>query len=88
MTDVRIRPEITLLTDAQRGRVRVELDRRRATCTACGHREFSVGDALYVGFLFVNEDLDAYMVALTCTNNECPEPRTGIKLAKSDFLES
>lgn len=84
--DTPIRPEIIRLTDAQRDRVRTEAQRYRATCAACGHREFSVGDGIYLGFLFVNEDAGTYMVALTCTNPDCPDPRTGIRLQKSQFL--
>ena len=86
--EIEVRPEITCLTEEQRDRVRTELHRRRATCTACGHRDFTVGDAMYLGFLFVNEDLDAYIVALACTNRDCPDPRTGIRLSESQFLTS
>lgn len=86
VTDVPLRPEITRLTDSERDRVRTEAHRRRATCAACGSHEFTVGDALYVGFLFVNEEPGTYMVALTCTNDGCPDPRTGIRLRESEFL--
>jgi hypothetical protein len=84
--EVEVRPEITRLTEEQRDRVQIELDRRRATCPVCGGREFTVGDALYLGFLFVNQDVGTYMVALTCTNSKCLDPRTGIRLAESEFL--
>ncbi|WP_232315730.1 hypothetical protein [Mycobacterium celatum] len=55
-------------------------------CEACGATEFDVGNALYLGFLFLDEDDDAYMVALTCRNPDCAKPRTGIKLRERDFL--
>jgi len=84
--DLPIRPELTQLTDVQRQRVQSELERRRATCPSCGLREFLVGDALYAGFLFVNEDIGTYVIALTCTNDDCPDPRTGLRLDKSLFL--
>ncbi|HZQ32996.1 MAG TPA: hypothetical protein VFB19_14830 [Mycobacterium sp.] len=88
MTDVDIRPELTRLTETQRERVRTEIDRRRATCTACGNHEFTVGDALYLGFLFLNQNVGTYMVALTCTNTDCREPRTGIRLDESELFDA
>jgi hypothetical protein len=84
-TDTR-RPEITVLTDEQKSRALEEVRRRAGTCSACGGEQFIVGDALYLGFLFVSENLDAYMVALTCANPECPAPRRGIRLPASQFL--
>ncbi|MGA9312018.1 MAG: hypothetical protein WBV74_16860 [Pseudonocardiaceae bacterium] len=82
-----IRPELTVLTDQQRDQVLQEIRRRRGTCGHCDGDDFLVGDALYLGFLFVSEDTDAYMVGLTCTNPACPTPHTGIRLAASKFLE-
>ena len=55
-------------------------------CEACGATEFTVGHALYLGFLFLDEDDDAYMVALTCRNPNCAQPHTGIRLREKDFL--
>lgn len=55
-------------------------------CEACGATDFAVGDALYLGYVFLNEDADAYMVALTCRNPDCPKPRTAIRLPANDFL--
>lgn len=80
------RPEITMLTDGQKNRILDEMRRKAGTCPACGGKEFIVGDALYLGFLYVSENLDAYMIALTCTNPGCPAPRTGIRLPGSQFL--
>lgn len=81
------RPEITVLADEQKDRVIQQVRRRRGTCRHCDGDEFAVGDALYLGFLFVSEDTDAYMVALTCTNPACPAPHTGVRLAGSTFLD-
>ena len=39
-----------------------------------------MGDALFLGFLFLSEERDEYMVALTCTNPDCRTPMTGIRL--------
>ncbi|HEY7053277.1 MAG TPA: hypothetical protein VH496_14260 [Mycobacterium sp.] len=86
-SEIEVRPEITALSAEQRARVYAQLDRRHATCACCGHRDFSVGDALYLGFLFVNEEPGTYMVALTCTNDDCRDPRTGIRLQRSEFFD-
>lgn len=84
-TDTR-RPEITVLTDEQKSRILEQARRRTEICPQCGSEQVTVGDALYLGFLFLSENSDAYMVALTCTNAECPAPRRGIKLPGSQFL--
>jgi len=39
-----------------------------------------------MGFLFLDEEHGAYMVALTCENPGCEAPRTGIRLHRSEFL--
>jgi hypothetical protein len=83
-TDFR-RPEITVLTDEQKSRILEQVRRRREACSQCGGEQFIVGDALYLGFLFISEDSDAYMVALTCTNPECAAPRCGIRLTAAQF---
>lgn len=79
------RPELTVLTDEQKHRVLRQVRRRRGSCRHCGGEEFLVGDALYLGFLFLSEDTDAYMVALSCTNSTCSAPRTGIRLSESEL---
>jgi hypothetical protein len=81
-----IRSDITVLTDEQKDRVRQQLRRRLGSCQHCGGEEFLIGEALFLGFLFRSEDSDAFMVALTCLNPECPAPRTGIRLAGPQFL--
>jgi hypothetical protein len=80
-----IRPELTVLTDEQKHRVLRQVRRRQGSCRHCGGEKFLVGDALYLGFLFLSEDTDAYMVALTCTNPACSAPHTGIRLPESEF---
>ncbi|MDD4867208.1 MAG: hypothetical protein PHQ28_08865 [Mycobacterium sp.] len=65
------------------------LDQIAATggrCETCGATDFAVGDTMIMGFLFLDEDADAYMVALTCRNPDCPKPRSGIRLRGKDFL--
>ncbi len=59
---------------------------RVGTARAAAATDFDVGHALYLGYLFLDEDDDAYMVALTCRNRDCPKPRTAIRLAEKDFL--
>lgn len=81
------RPEITPLDEQQRDRVRSALRRRRPACPNCGNRRrWSVGDALPLGFLFLDEERDAYMIGLTCRRRNCPSPRTGIIMRADDFL--
>lgn len=75
------------LNEAERRRVREMVRRRNFRCGSCGADDFEVGEALYLGFLFLDEDLDAYMVALTCKAPGCATPRTGIKLRGAEFLE-
>lgn len=86
MTDEVVRPELVSLNVAEREAVLEQVGAKGGHCEACGGTEFDVGDALYLGFLFLDEDNDAYMVALTCRNPDCPKPRTGIKLPEKDFL--
>src|SRR5699024_5496720 len=74
------------LSPKQRDRVRSRLVKRRNACGSCGNTEFEIGKALYLGFLWLSEHTDAYMIALTCTNPECAAPRTGIRLREGDFL--
>jgi hypothetical protein len=83
---VMVRPELIQLDDAAGKRVREQIEAKGGHCEGCGGTDFGVGDALYLGFLFLDEDQDAYMVALTCRNPDCPVPRTGIRLRDRDFL--
>jgi hypothetical protein len=74
------------LTASEQQRVLGKVEERGFTCGNCGSGEFRVGEALYVGFLFLSEDRDNYVVAITCTNTDCRTPRTGIKLSGAEFL--
>ena len=77
----------TRLGETQKLRVLEKVRERRFTCKNCGSTDFEVGDSLYLGFLFLSEDHDNYMVALTCENPDCGAPRTGIRLHEADFLK-
>jgi hypothetical protein len=81
-----VRPELIDLESAARQQVLAQVAAKGGHCESCGGTDFAVGHALYLGFLFYDEDLDAYMVALTCRNPTCPKPRTGIVLHDKDFL--
>ena len=81
-----VRPELVSLLPADRDRVRGLLTAKGGHCESCGGTDFEIGHALYLGFLFLDEDDDAYMVALTCRNPECGHPHTAIKLRENDFL--
>jgi hypothetical protein len=81
-----VRPELISLVPADRDRVLNLVAAKGGHCERCGATDFEVGHALYLGFLFLDEDDDAYMVALTCRNPECTQPRTGIRLREKDFL--
>lgn len=83
---VGVRPELISLDAVAHHRVLEQLAAKGGHCEACGATDFAVGDALYLGYLFLNEDADAYMVALTCRNPDCPKPRTAITLRATDFL--
>lgn len=84
--DPGVRPELIDLNSVARHRVQQNIAAKGGHCEQCGGTEFDVGHALYLGFLFLNEDDDAYMVALTCRNPDCPKPRSGIVLRETDFL--
>ncbi len=81
-----VRPELVSLDPDDRNRVLAHVTAKGGHCEACGATDFEVGHALYLGFLFLDEDDDAYMVALTCRNPECTQPHTGIRLRENDFL--
>jgi hypothetical protein len=84
--EVSVRPELVSLDRAERDRVLEHVDAKGGHCDGCGGTDFEVGHALYLGYLFLDEDDDAYMVALTCRNLDCPSPRTAIRLPESQFL--
>jgi hypothetical protein len=84
--DVNVRPELVSLNLAERECVLKQVAAKGGHCEGCGGTDFQVGHALYLGFLFLDEDEDAYMVALTCGNPDCAKPRTGIRLREKDFL--
>lgn len=84
--DLDVRPELIDLNSAARQRVQENISAKGGHCEQCGGTDFDVGHALYLGFLFLNEDDDAYMVALTCRNPDCPKQRTGIVLHENEFL--
>ncbi len=84
--DAQSRPELVSLDEAARDRVSELVTVRGGRCAACGGTEFEVGQALYLGFLFLDEDDDAYLVALTCREASCPQPRTAIRLHHKEFL--
>lgn len=74
------------LTEDQKHRVLEKVAERGITCGGCGSDDFQVGDALEIGFLFLNEEHGTYMVALTCESPDCEAPRAGIRLHQSEFL--
>jgi len=74
------------LGDKQKGRVLKRVRERGFRCGKCGSEDFEVGEALELGFLFLSEEHDTYMVALTCRGRGCEAPRTGIKLHGTEFL--
>jgi hypothetical protein len=80
------RPELIGLVPVDRDRVAAEVAAKGGHCESCGGTELDVGHALYLGYLFLDEDNDTYMVALTCRNPECAQPRTGIRLREKEFL--
>ncbi|MGV0634268.1 hypothetical protein ABQE69_11330 [Mycolicibacillus trivialis] len=84
--DVMARPELVELSDAATERVVAHLEASGLRCECCGAADFTIGSALPMGFLFLDEDDDAYLVALTCRNGDCGRPRTGLRLAGADFL--
>ncbi len=78
--------ENKVLTGEQKQRVLKRVGQRGITCGSCGSDDFEVGEALYLGFLFLSEVHGNYMVALTCKNPGCGSPRVGIKLHEFQFL--
>lgn len=84
--DTGVRPELVRLQPDIRQRVRDQIAAKGGYCAGCNETDFDVGDALYLGFLFLDEDDDIYMVALTCRNPACPMPKTAIRLREQDFF--
>ncbi|OBI19673.1 hypothetical protein A5712_18960 [Mycobacterium sp. E2327] len=84
--DAMVRPELIALDATARERVSEQIAAKGGYCECCGATGFDVGDALFLGFLFLDEERDAYMIALTCRNPDCAKPRTGIVLSARDFL--
>ncbi|OBK38940.1 hypothetical protein A5658_25330 [Mycobacterium sp. 1245111.1] len=82
---VEVRPELVSLVPVDRDRVAELVAAKGGHCESCDGTDFEVGRALYLGFLFLDEDIDAYMVALTCRNPECGR-HTGIRLREKEFL--
>lgn len=83
--EVMVRPELISLDSVSRQRVSDQIAAKGGHCDSCGETDFEVGDALYLGFLFLDEDEDAYMVALTCRNPRCARPHTGVVLHNNEF---
>lgn len=79
-------PELIDLEPAAQQRVLQLVAVKGGYCDGCGGTEFEVGEALRLGFLFIDEDEDSYMVGLTCRNPDCGLPRTGIVLHYDEFL--
>lgn len=84
-----IRGDTRALDESEKRRVLQRVEERGFGCGSCGSGGFEVGDALYLGFLFLSEDHDDYMVALTCKSKsaDCGAPRTGIRLHEAEFLQ-
>jgi len=80
------RPELMALTVRAARRVIEQIRAKGGHCGSCGATDFEVGAALPLGFLFLDEDDDAYLVALTCRNPRCRAPRTALRLRASEFL--
>jgi hypothetical protein len=81
------RPELEELSDDEKLWVLDRVRARGTRCEGCRGRSFDVGDALFLGFLFVAAEQDEYMVALTCRNRRCCAPRTGIRLHEPEFRD-
>lgn len=80
-----IYPDNKRLTGAQKRRVLAKTAERKTACESCESHDFEVGEALDMGFLFLDEVSGTYMVALTCEKKNC-RVRTGIRLHESEFL--
>lgn len=83
--ELMVRPELVSLVPTDRDRVLEQVAAKGGHCEACGATDFDIGHALYLGFLFLDEEDDAYLVALTCRNPNCRQ-RTAIRLCEREFL--
>jgi hypothetical protein len=83
--DIMVRPELTSLVPVDRDRVQAQVTAKGGHCGNCGGTDFDIGHALYLGYLFLDENDDAYLIALTCRNRECGQ-RTAIRLSEKHFL--
>ena len=82
---VGVRPELISLDTVAHHRVLEQIAVKGGHCEACGATDFAVGDALYLGFLFLTRCRRVHG-ALTCRNPDCTKPRTAIRLRDTDFL--
>ena len=83
--DMMVRPELTSLVPVDRDRVQAQVSAKGGHCGNCNGTDFDIGHALYLGYLFLDENDDAYLIALTCRNPQCGQ-RTAIRLSEKDFL--
>ena len=81
-----VRPELFDLDGAGCRRVYDQIGAQEVCCEGCGGADFAVGAVLYLGYLFLDEDTDAYLVALTCRGRDCPRPHSGIVLHRRQLL--
>lgn len=79
------RPENIALTAQEQACVMERVAATGSVCHWCAGVDFRVGDALPLGFLFLDEQPGTFMAALTCTNPSCPSPHTGITLHERHF---
>ncbi|MGH9043693.1 MAG: hypothetical protein ACRDVP_02445 [Acidimicrobiales bacterium] len=79
------RPDLVALSKAEKRRVLGHISDEHWCCGSCGHGDFNVGHGLYLGFLSRTEPQDAYMIALTCSNEECGAPHTGLTMRAGEF---
>ncbi len=82
------RPELMVLTGPAPHRVIEQIRAKGGHCESCGGTDFAVGSALPLGFLFLDEADDAYLVALTCRNPRCRRPRSALRLRAAEFLSA
>ena len=86
--DAMVRPELISLEPDARQRVLQQVTAKGGHCESCGATDFDVGDALYLGFLFLDEDDDAYLVALTCRNPGLRAAPHGNQAARQGLFRS
>jgi hypothetical protein len=79
------RPELIALDPTARERVSAQIAAKGGYRECCGAKDFDVGDALFLGFPFLDEDTDAYMVAPTCRNPDCAKAADRNRVAAEGF---